>query len=177
MTDGTSVHGGMRTIEESVIRPGPPAACAYAPAAFATVHRSRTVFCAGAPGAWQPVLAVFGPGSGVAQRPAAGRARDFLLPRPAWTGAVLPLAPVLPAWRILSGQSVAVRNDSAALAQAWPRRTARSHSRSSSCSSRRRSSRARPARLALDVRVIKCRFQSKRAQRYIRLQLFPSTFK
>ena len=27
-----------------------------------------------------------------------------------------------------------------------------------------------------DVRVIKCRFQSKRAQIYIRLQLFPSTF-
>ena len=31
--------------------------------------------------------------------------------------------------------------------------------------------------LALDVKVTKCRFQSKRAQRYIRIQLFPSTFK
>ena len=30
--------------------------------------------------------------------------------------------------------------------------------------------------LALDVKVIKCRFRSNRAQRYIRLQLFPSTF-
>ena len=30
--------------------------------------------------------------------------------------------------------------------------------------------------VALDVKVIKCRFQSKRAQRYIRIQLFPSTF-
>ena len=28
-----------------------------------------------------------------------------------------------------------------------------------------------------DVEVLKCRFQSQRAQRYIRLQLFPSTFK
>jgi hypothetical protein len=32
-------------------------------------------------------------------------------------------------------------------------------------------------RLALDVEVITCRFQSKRAQIYIRLQLFPSTFR
>ena len=31
-------------------------------------------------------------------------------------------------------------------------------------------------RLALDVKVTKCRFRSKRAQRYIRLQLFTSTF-
>jgi predicted acyl esterase len=31
--------------------------------------------------------------------------------------------------------------------------------------------------LALDVKVIKCRFQSKRAQRYMRLQLFPSTLR
>ena len=30
--------------------------------------------------------------------------------------------------------------------------------------------------VALDVKVIKCRFQSKRAQIYIRLQLFASTF-
>ena len=31
--------------------------------------------------------------------------------------------------------------------------------------------------LALDDKVIECRFQSKRAQTYIRIQLFPSTFK
>ena len=30
--------------------------------------------------------------------------------------------------------------------------------------------------IALDVKVIKCRFQSKRAQRYMRLQLFPIAF-
>ena len=37
--------------------------------------------------------------------------------------------------------------------------------------------RGRSCRLALDVKVIKCRFQSKRAQTYTRIQLFPSTFK
>jgi hypothetical protein len=31
--------------------------------------------------------------------------------------------------------------------------------------------------VALDVEVITCRFSFKRAQRYIRIQLFPSTFK
>jgi hypothetical protein len=31
-------------------------------------------------------------------------------------------------------------------------------------------------RVALDVKVMKCRFSCKRAQRYIRLRLFPSTF-
>ena len=31
--------------------------------------------------------------------------------------------------------------------------------------------------VALDVKVIKCRFSYKRAQRYIRLRLFPSTFR
>ena len=34
-----------------------------------------------------------------------------------------------------------------------------------------------PSSLALDVEVIQCRFRSKRAQRYTRSQLFPSTFK
>ena len=33
-----------------------------------------------------------------------------------------------------------------------------------------------PAALALDVKVIKCQYSSKRAQIYMRLQLFPSTF-
>jgi hypothetical protein len=32
-----------------------------------------------------------------------------------------------------------------------------------------------PRGLALDVKVMKCRFQFKRAQRYVRSQLFPST--
>ena len=36
--------------------------------------------------------------------------------------------------------------------------------------------RAEPAPLALDVRVIQCRFQYKRAQRYIRLHMLSSTF-